>query len=268
VFCGTTTGLPTDEHVIPKWSRDAFDIRDGITLSASDGPGTTSQQVGRIRHLNIVLHGQICHRCNNEWLAGLERAIQPILQPMVLLTVPQATLDPAAQKLLSLWAVKTCLLLELAIRHRPGDRRTNKGYLATPQELAWMWRHNEPPPRSMVWLGAWDCQRNVPVNYEPSGAGLPTADGTPLTGHLTTFTLGFVAFQVFTVDYIAAEQHGAVVWNTHVPETMAQALTRIWPQQPDTCDVTWPLAAFRRDDWRRLVTWDGKLRPGEPLLSA
>jgi hypothetical protein len=63
--------------------------------------------------------------------------------------------------------------------------------------------------------------------------------------------------------YIAAEQHGAVVWNTHVPETLDQALTRIWPQQPDARDISWPPQAFRRDDWRRLVTWDGKLRPDE-----
>lgn len=90
-----------------------------------------------------------------------------------------------------------------------------------------MWAHDEPPPRSMVWLCAWDCQRNVPVHYEPSGAPLPTADGTPLAGHLATFTLGFVAFQVFTVDFIAAELHGAVVWNTHVPDSLARALTRI-----------------------------------------
>ena len=268
MFCGTTTGLPTDEHAIPKWARDAFDIQDWITFTASDSTAGTPVQVGRMRHLNILLRKQICHRCNNEWLAGLERAVQPILQPMALLTQPQATLDPARQRQLSLWAVKTCLLLELAIRQRSHDGRTIKGYQATPQELAWMWRHNEPPPRSMVWLGAWDCQRDVPIRYEPSAAPLPTADGTPVAGHLTTFTLGFVAFQVFTVDYIAAEQHGAVIWNTHVPDTLATALARIWPQHPDTRDITWPPAAFRREEWPRLVTWDGKLRPDDSPITA
>lgn len=53
----------------------------------------------------------------------------------------------------------------------------------------------------------------TPVNYEPSSAVLPTADRAALAGHLTTFSLGFVAFQVFTVDFLAAEQHGAPVWN-------------------------------------------------------
>jgi hypothetical protein len=267
-FCGTTASRLTDEHVIPKWARDAFNIQGKITITASDGPGSTPYRVRRIPHLNIVLRDQLCHRCNNEWLARLEHAVQPILTPMALLTQPQVTLDPAAQELLALWAVKTSLLLELAIRQNPRDVRTVKGYQATAQELAWMWARNEPPPRSMVWLGAWDCQREVPVNYEPSSAGLPTADGIPVTGHLTTFTLGFVVFQVFTVDFVAAELHGAVVWNTHVPDSLAHALTRIWPQQLTPSEITWPPEAFSRNEWRRLITWDGRLRPDEPPRSS
>lgn len=267
VFCGNTAARPTDEHVIPRWARDGFNIQDWTTITTRDSPGSTPHQVRLIRHLNIVLRDRLCPRCNSEWLGGLERAVQSILEPMVLLSQPRVTLGPAAQKLLALWAVKTCLLFELAIRQNPHDRRTVKGYRATPQELAWLWAHNEPPPRSLVWVGAWDCQREVPVNYEPSSAPLPTADGTSLAGHLTTFTLGFVAFQVFTVDFLAAEQHGAVVWNTHVPDSLAQALYRIWPQQPATRDISWPPPAFRRDDWRRLITWDGKLRPDEPVLN-
>jgi hypothetical protein len=268
VFCSTTAGRPTDEHAIPKWARDAFDIQDRIIITASNGPGSTPEQVRRIPHLNIVLRKQLCPRCNNEWLAGLERAVQPILRPMALLTEPQATLDAAAQKLLAFWAIKTTFMVELAFRQNYQERRTLQGYLPSPQELAWMRAHNEPPPRSMAWLGAWDCQREVPVNYEPSGAPLPTADGTPVTGHLTTLTLGFAAFQVFTVDFLAAEQHGAVLWNTHVPDTLAHALTRIWPQQPARRDIIWPPQAFRRDDWRRLITWDGVLRPDKPALSS
>jgi hypothetical protein len=263
VFCGTTEGRPTDEHVIPKWARDAFNIQDGVTIKASDGPGSALEQVGRLRHLNIVLRKQICARCNNEWLAGLERAVQPILSPMALLTEPSVVLDAAAQKLLSLWAVKTALLLELAVRQKYQGRRAVEGYLASPPELAWMWKHNEPPPRSMIWLGCWDCQRAVPVNYEPSAAPLPTAHGAPVPGHLTTLTLGYAAFQIFTTDFVAADHRSADVWNDHVPDSLAHALIRIWPQQPATRDITWPPQPFPRNEWRRLITWDGVLRPGE-----
>ena len=131
--------------------------------------------------------------------------------------------------------------------------------MATAQELAWLRERNEPPPRSMVWLGCWDCEREIPVNYQPSDAPLPTADATKLAGHPATFTLGYVAFQVFSVDFVAAEVHGAEVWNTRPSEQLREALMRIWPQQLAPQDVEWPGAAFRGEDWPRLVRWDGRL---------
>jgi hypothetical protein len=112
----------------------------------------------------------------------------------------------------------------------------------------------------MVWLGCWDCEREVPLNYAPSSAPLPTRDGKTVEGHFATFTLGYVAFQVFTVDFPAADRHDADVWNTHPPPWLAQALTRIWPQLLAARDIAWPQQGFRREDWDRLVTWDGKLR--------
>jgi hypothetical protein len=114
----------------------------------------------------------------------------------------------------------------------------------------------------MVWLGYWDCQKSAPVNYEPSSAVLPTADGTVLAGHLTTFSLGFVAFQVFTVDFLAADQHGAPVWNPRTPKSLADSLDRIYPTLLGQPDLSWPPAKpLARDEWRRMVTWDDQLRP-------
>ncbi len=60
--------------------------------------------------------------------------------------------------------------------------------------------------------------------YAPSSAPLPTADNTPVEGHFTTFTLGYVAFQTFTVDFVAAELHGARRWNPEHPASMHSAL--------------------------------------------
>lgn len=95
--------------------------------------------------------------------------------------------------------------------------------------------------------------------YAPSSAPLPTADGAPVEGHFTTFALGYTAFQVFTVDFIAAEQHRASSWNTEAPATVHSALPRIWPT-PKAADIKWPPPAFKNDEWARLVTWDGALR--------
>ena len=38
-----------------------------------------------------------------------------------------------------------------------------------------------------------------------------------------------------------------------------------WADQLTVPDLSWPPAAFGKDDWQRLVTWDGVLRPGEHL---
>jgi hypothetical protein len=263
VLCGSVAGRGTDEHVIPKWARDAFDIQGWVTIGAGSSDGAALEQAGRLQHLNIVLKAGLCQPCNNEWLAPVERRVQAILLPMALRTEASVILDAAGQALLAFWAVKTVLLLELAIRQKFPGRRAIEGYVATGPELAWLRERAEPPPRAMVWLGCWDCEREVPVNYEPSGAELPTRDRTELGGHLATFTLGYAVFQVFTVDFVAAELHGAPVWNRRPPPPLSDALPRIWPPQLVVPDVTWPPPAFPRGDWHRMVTWDGVLRPGE-----
>jgi hypothetical protein len=43
---------------------------------------------------------------------------------------------------------------------------------------------------------------------------------------LTGLTNG-VAFQVLTVDFLAAKQHGAALWNTHVAKSLVGHLVRI-----------------------------------------
>jgi hypothetical protein len=94
--------------------------------------------------------------------------------------------------------------------------------------------------------------------YAPSTAALPTKDGVPVAGHFTSFALGYLAFQVFTVDFIAAETHGADPWNPAPPASIRPGLPRIWPQQANALD--WPPPAFANDAWPRLVNWNGALR--------
>ncbi len=158
--------------------------------------------------LNVTLRDAICEDCNSVWLSRLERAVKPVLAPMAVSARPTA-LSPASQKLMAAWAVKTVLLLELALRQMYPVSRSAEGYQASQPEFAWLRAKSEPPPRSLVWLGCWDCQQAIPVRYAPSSAPLPTPDRSRVKGHMATFTLGFVAFQVFTVDYVAADQHQA-----------------------------------------------------------
>ena len=50
--------------------------------------------------------------------------------------------------------------------------------------------------------------------------------------------------------------------DTHTPNSLSEHLVRIWPKQLVAPDVSWPLKQLASDEWRRLVTWDGVLRPG------
>ena len=262
IFCGSKDDPADVEDVIPKWARRAFDIQGPVTVTAVELSGSLKRPVGRMDVLKVVLNDALCRPCNNKWLGGsIEKSAARLFRPMAVGRQP-ALLDAAAQRLAAFWGVKTALLLELAIRQMHPGQRPVEGYAASSVELAYMRTYTKPPPLSMVWLGCYDCEQTKPVCYEPSSAVLPTADGSPVVGHFATFTLGYVVFQVFTVDFLAAELHGAKVWNTHVPKSLAQHLVRIWPEQLVRPDVSWPLEQFASDEWCRLVTWDGVLRPG------
>lgn len=258
VLCGASGDRLTDEDVIPKWALRAFDVQGPMTISVRE-EAAERQQIGQKRSFKIVLDNGLCQNCNNVRLSQLENAVKPILAPMAVQAKP-TTMSTASQKLIATWAVKTVFLLELAIRQNYPGTRPVEGYLATAPEMAWMFAKLEPPPRSRVWLGCWDCQQEVPVNYAPSSAPVPTQDGKPVEGHFVTFTLGYVAFQVFTVDFITADHHGADLWNLRPPPSLAKALTCIWPQPLSARDIAWPPQAFAREHWDVLVTWDGALR--------
>ncbi len=259
ILCGLPLDEPSSEHVIPQWARREFDIQGKVTIDArTDEASAERWRVDAMQHLNITLDDTICKDCNTVWLnRELERPLQPILAPMAGRAKP-TTLTAARQSLIATWAVKTILLFELAMRQKYPDSRSVQGYQATAQELAWLRQYKEPPPRSLVWLGCWDCLRETPVMYAPSSAPLPTADGTPVEGHFATFALGYIALQIFTVDFIAAEQHDAS-WNREPPASLRSALPRLWPP-PHAANVDWPPPAFRNDEWARLATWDGVLR--------
>jgi len=262
IFCGTTERPLTREHVIPQWARRSFNIQGPVTVDAREEGSDQRRRVGAMQALNTTLYDAICEECNSVWLSRqLERPVKPLLAPMAVSAKP-TILSPANQQLIATWAVKTALLLELAFRQMYPVGRLTEGYKASEAELAWLRAKIEPPPRSRVWLGCWDCQQATPVRYSPSSAPLPTPDDSRVEGHLATFTLGFIAFQVFTVDYITAEQHHAGQWNDHVPPSLAHALPRIWPPLDTQQDLFWPLQAFATNDWDRLATWDSALRRG------
>ncbi|HXY44764.1 MAG TPA: hypothetical protein VEH29_11295 [Acidimicrobiales bacterium] len=209
--------------------------------------------------LSLTLDRSVCEQCNNEFLAGLERAIQPLLEPMML-RHESTTLELSDQGLLATWAVKTVYLLELAFRQHYPRARPIPGYVASDVELAWLRERREPPPRARVWLGCFDAMKTTAVMYEPSEAPVPVVPrGEPVIGHLTSFSLGYVALQVFSIDFVRADSAGAVQFQPpDPPPRLRGAVLPLWPTRLRR--LPWPPPAFPHDDWNMFVTWGGSLR--------
>lgn len=264
MFCGVEAD-GTREHVVPKWARRSFAIPGPVTVLMGRHAEPT-QPTRQLHALNYVLDDQICAGCNNGWLSKLENDVAGILREMVVRHEARA-LDGDAQRLLATWAVKTAMLLEPATRQQfPG--RPIEGFLASEAECAWMFKNRLPPPRAQVWLSCWDSQSTSAIVYEPSGARLSSRRGPIVQGQFTTFSLGFVAFQVFSVDFIRADELGAYEWNPpQPPAALAPGLAKIWPQQAMPKPLAWPAIAFAHDDWHRLVTWGGVLRKDQSRTS-
>lgn len=49
------------------------------------------------------------------------------------------------------------------------------------------------------------------------------------------------ALQVFTVDFLGAEQPGVPVWDTRAPKSLADSLDQIHPALLGQAEVSWPL---------------------------
>jgi hypothetical protein len=256
IFCGRTDGRPSKEHAIPKWARGTFDMSGSVNLRMRI-PGREMETLHTRPHLNVVLEKQICEECNNTWLSELERDVSPFLAPMAKEFTP-THLDVRRLTLLATWAVKTSFLFERSVRQKYPQRPVD-GTPGSAAELAWLWKQRTPPPKSLVWLACFDCQHSLAVTYEPSGAPLLCRDGSIMAGHLVTIALGYVAFQCFVVDFLAAELAGAWRGWPPMPENIRPGIVPIWPN-PTSMD--WPPPAFTRESWDKLVTWDGALRTG------
>lgn len=273
VLCGSLNN-PTDEDVIPKWLLRALDVQGPAAVNVREEAGDP-HEVRTLRHFQVTLDGGLCNKCNNELLSRLEQAVRPILEPMAVRREP-TTLDLASQRLLAMWAIKTVYLLEMAARQRYPGTRPVEGYQPSSSEKGWLlaqleqWTAKpvEPPRYSMVWLACWDCMaspamnRGSVVNYAPSGAPLPTPDGSEIAGQFATLAIGFAVFQVFTVDYVEAEVRKAKGWNPNPPDSIVHAIPLIWPHRLYAGDVAWPPPAFPNDSFDRLVNWDMTLRSG------
>jgi hypothetical protein len=241
------------EHVLPTWIRKAFDIQGPVTarfLDADIETGTFQEP-----HLYVPLRNMVCETCNNTWLSRLEEDTKSVLSPMML-NPEKVTLDIRAQRVLATWAFKTVSLLEYAVRQRLDRWRTASGYPASPPELAWLSSHQEPAPRSRVWLGAFNAEHSKIFTFTPDPM-LATVPGQwQVPAHVTTLTVGYVAFQIFSINFVEADRVGCLPFDLTPPPPYDDTLTRIWP--PTGAAVEWPPRYhFTTNELASVRNWGG-----------
>jgi hypothetical protein len=113
-----------------------------------------------------------------------------------------------------------------------------------------------PPPRSRVWLGAFDPQGTYTVKTQarllksvPQPGG-----GNPVASHMTMLTIGSVLLQAFTTNFVLADAQSLPEYDADPPWPYSQALTRIWPAKQPVAH--WPPThCVDPDAFDRVVNW-------------
>lgn len=205
-FCG---GADTsEEHVWPKWVSRELGGHGGFVMPSPHGPH---------RLPSLAITAPVCGTCNNRWLSVLENDVQPVLRPMI--RGEERRLPPEELRLLSAWAVKTALMLDLAsgtpfvptgFYH---DVRQRRGALAS----------------NVVWVGAY-CGSRWAAWARHTGLHIGISNDEPPNAFVTTFTAFRIVLQV-----VGHFTKGSGLTDTRLP---AKGLARIWP--PSEGPIDWP----------------------------
>jgi hypothetical protein len=253
LFCGLLK-LASTEDVIPKWVRNELDPTAGVTIQVG------SRATAQMQHLVVTLSDMVCETCNTGWMHDLEEKVRPVLKPLLKRKIP-ADLGITQQRDLARWAIMKVLLMEYVRRKRKPPVRTITGYAASAPELAWLMRESNPSPRSRIWLGAFDAEDKYTfktgprlLETRPLEPAQGTGCGEPMHAHITTLTIGCVLFQVFSIDFVAAEARSVPQYDDDAPWPYSQALTRIWPIKETA--VHWPPSHYVTNEiFDEVVSW-------------
>jgi hypothetical protein len=131
----------TEEHCFPKWL--AAQIIGGGEEWEHTVAATATGEVKRqwTKRELAVVSKKVCRTCNVGWMAGLERSVRGFLPPVI--RGEAGGLSLAGQRLLTAWAVKTALCLELAnpVKGEPIPHEHYRAMAAL---------KDQPPPRTQV----------------------------------------------------------------------------------------------------------------------
>lgn len=110
IFCSREGQKLTLEHAYPHWLSGLFSKPLKATNEVSGGNVNRVWQ-GRVFQHKVKL---VCGDCNNGWMSALEGEAKPLLTSLVL-THDGRTFSREDQRIISLWAQKTVLVINKAV---------------------------------------------------------------------------------------------------------------------------------------------------------
>ncbi|MGA2502068.1 MAG: hypothetical protein ABSH20_30360 [Tepidisphaeraceae bacterium] len=163
------------------------------------------------------------------------------------------------------WAVKTALLIEIALKEARGD-----GF-APVSHFRWLYDHRDdpcPPPGSQVWISGLDMEGSL-VSWNYAGAVF-TDELKPPDAYLAHFSVGCLLFTVFGQDFeTVGEGHLATtrrqLMRCTPPPRFRNHLRGIWPNLHPV--IAWPGARqFVRSDLTDFCDWaDARFETPSPI---
>jgi hypothetical protein len=219
LFCDEKSA--TREHAWPKWILRSVSTGRGEHITAQFGPGEAPQVwAGEKVALQVR---RVCSGCNSGWMSDLESLAQPVIGPLI--HDVGFNLDEWAQLVISIWAVKTAMVLESASTLRPGfyTQAERKGL----SQCAF-------PANTVVWVGRYSHSYCLfAVDHKLNN---PTNESIFEEATVVTFAIGRLAIQVLTHRLKPRVRAQGLL----PPQTkqFGRFFSQIWPTR--SCAVTWP----------------------------
>ena len=180
----------------------------------------------------------ICHACNTGWMHRIEMQISKWIGPSLNNGTGTFPLDQHQREVVGAWAVKTGLMVELALRELRHPSFVPESH------FGWLYEHREhpsPPPGCVIWMfgvslnfgsGKWlRLASSNSLRLVEDGVGVPPA-------YFVTFHTGLIGFQVFGPDMAALDAE-AMSPPFPVPAKIDPLISRVWPA-PRKPPLRWP----------------------------
>jgi len=218
IFCGQTANSVEDAW--PLWLTQRF-----IAPGAMEAqPGIDAPlKTWRVNRPELRLKW-VCTTCNNGWMSQLETRAEPVITR--LLNCTTCTLDVHDCKTLTLWAVKTAMVLE-AIN---GPERCLYSDL---ERCLLSHKRDQVPPFTFVWIAKW-----IDSAGPSSISRILSRATTPDRATVTTLAFGCLAIQVLKVVPRATLDPAMNITMEQREGPWEQVALQVWPQRRDP--VSWP----------------------------